>query len=182
MYAVALYIRNNDIKKEVFDVLLSLIGNNASHKEINGFDVFYHRHENCEEIKQLILSLSTEFMVPIKGYISYDRETEKLLEELKLVTLALRDMGNEIYNLKELLPFINDCALKKKLLDFILDGTGITIEFIREFALSDLNVSLASKKMHIHRNTMIYKLDRFYQDTHFDLRHFIDCHLLYSLI
>ena len=182
MYAVGLYIKDKGIKKEAFDVLLSLIGNHASHEEINGFDVFFHNYDSAIEIKQLILSISTEFMLPIKGYISNNKSLDRLKEELDLVTVVLNDMGNEIYNLKEVIPFVSNPILKKKILDYILDGTGITTDFIREFALSDLNVSLASKKMFIHRNTMIYKLDKFHQDTDFDLRHFIDCYLLYSLI
>lgn len=182
MYAVGLYIKDNNAKKEIFDVLLSLIGNHASKEEVNGFDVFYHNYENCEEIKQLILSISTEFMIPIRGYISANNTKESLEEELGLVTEALLNMGNDIYTLKEVIPYVNNSILRKKLLDYILDGTGITTDFIREFALSDLNVSLASKRMFIHRNTMIYKLDKFFEMTGFDLRHFIDCHLLYCLI
>ena len=99
MYAVGLYIKDNDAKKEIFDVLLSLIGNHASKEEVNGFDVFYHNYENCEEIKQLILSISTEFMIPIRGYISANNTKESLEEELGLVTEALLNMGNDIYTL-----------------------------------------------------------------------------------
>ncbi|UKI48833.1 MAG: helix-turn-helix domain-containing protein [Clostridium sp.] len=33
-----------------------------------------------------------------------------------------------------------------------------------------MNVSKASKMLYLHRNTLIYKLDRFYEITGYDIR------------
>ena len=46
----------------------------------------------------------------------------------------------------------------------------------------DLNVSKASKILYIHRNTMLYKLDKLKELSDFDLRCFLDAYIVYSLI
>jgi carbohydrate diacid regulator len=67
-------------------------------------------------------------------------------------------------------------------LNYILAGSGINETFILEFAENDLNVSQASKAMFIHRNTMIYKLNKLKANSQFDLTNFKDAYILYSLL
>lgn len=45
----------------------------------------------------------------------------------------------------------------------------ITIE---EFINCDLNISDAARKLYIHRNTLIYRLDKINKETGFDIRNF----------
>lgn len=45
---------------------------------------------------------------------------------------------------------------------------------VEEFIKSDLNISDAAKKLYIHRNTLIYRLDKIYKDTGYDIRSFKD--------
>ena len=182
MRALVLYIKDKSIKKELFNILYSLIGNHSKHIENKGIDIFYHNHDNDEEIKGLLYSLSTEFMIPIKGYYSRDLDIEKLNEEVNLITPFLENAEFDIYNIKAIIPYFKDNNDKKRFLNYIISNSGISIDFIKKFAECDLNVSLASKRMFIHRNTMIYKLDKFYEASGFDLRHFVDSYLLYSLI
>ena len=59
---------------------------------------------------------------------------------------------------------------------------GINETFILEFAKNNLNVSQASKAMFIHRNTMIYKLNKLKANSQFDLTNFNDAYILYSLL
>lgn len=46
------------------------------------------------------------------------------------------------------------------------------ISTIEEFVESDLNISDAARKLYIHRNTLIYRLDKIKKDTGFDIRSF----------
>ncbi|GFP78056.1 PucR family transcriptional regulator [Clostridium fungisolvens] len=46
------------------------------------------------------------------------------------------------------------------------------ISTIEEFANCGLNISEAAKKLYIHRNTLIYRLDKIYKDTGYDIRNF----------
>ena len=43
---------------------------------------------------------------------------------------------------------------------------------IEEFISCDLNISEAAKNLYIHRNTLIYRLDKIAKDTGYDIRNF----------
>lgn len=51
---------------------------------------------------------------------------------------------------------------------------GDIINTIEEFVKCDLNISNAAKKLFIHRNTLIYRLDKIYKETGCDIRNFKD--------
>lgn len=46
------------------------------------------------------------------------------------------------------------------------------ITTIEEFINSGLNISDAAKKLYVHRNTLVYRLDKIHKDTGFDIRDF----------
>jgi sugar diacid utilization regulator len=49
---------------------------------------------------------------------------------------------------------------------------------LEQFFQLDCNVSETAKKLYIHRNTLLYRLDKFKQETGFDVRHFNDAVLV----
>ncbi|WP_281890805.1 CdaR family transcriptional regulator [Paenibacillus sp. YYML68] len=57
-----------------------------------------------------------------------------------------------------------------KRLDFALDGETVTT--LEYFFQLDCNVSETAKKLYIHRNTLLYRLDKFKQETGLDVRTF----------
>ena len=87
-----------------------------------------------------------------------------------------------VYSFKEALLKVKNIENKQEILNFIIAGTGVNEMFILEFAENDLNVSQASKSMFIHRNTMIYKLNKLKANSQFDLTNFKDAYILYSLL
>ena len=87
-----------------------------------------------------------------------------------------------MYSFKEALLRVKNIENKKEILNYILAGSGINETFILEFAKNNLNVSQASKAMFIHRNTMIYKLNKLKANSQFDLTNFNDAYILYSLL
>ena len=48
------------------------------------------------------------------------------------------------------------------------------METVRAFFRNDLNLSTTARQLFIHRNTLIYRLDKIRKETGFDLRHFQD--------
>ncbi len=58
----------------------------------------------------------------------------------------------------------------------------LMIETIKAYLESDQNMVLASKKLYVHRNTLIQRIDKFLQETGFDVRKFKDALLIYLLI
>ncbi|MFA9396661.1 MAG: PucR family transcriptional regulator [Clostridiaceae bacterium] len=67
---------------------------------------------------------------------------------------------------------------KKEILEYFTFGLnkfdGDMINTIDKFIKCDLNISETSKALYIHRNTLIYRLDKIYKETGYDLRKFKD--------
>ncbi|WP_186431194.1 CdaR family transcriptional regulator [Clostridium sp. BSD9I1] len=104
------------------------------------------------------LYLKKKFQVP-EGVLFSD----KLFFE-EIVDAISINMKNEI---KEMF---------KNKLDNLDKEIIITIE---EFINCGLNISDTAKNLYIHRNTLIYRLDKIYKDTNFDLRNFKDAIVFY---
>ena len=81
-------------------------------------------------------------------------------------------IGRLIYQLPTKLCelFLNE-VFKKGTIDLLDDETIITIQ---KFFENNLNVSEASRQLFVHRNTLVYRLDKIYKLTGLDLRHFDD--------
>ena len=55
-----------------------------------------------------------------------------------------------------------------------------TVNTIRTFLESDLSIAETARKVYLHRNTLVYRLDKFQKDTGLDVRKFQDafkCHM-----
>ena len=169
-------------ENEITDIFKQLVGSNVNVKT-NGNDyIAYLSYENDQELIDVIYAFENSFMTSICAYVSTDKEEDRLIDEEKIAVKLLGYLKNGVYTLKTALlenPRIN---FQNEILDYVLNHTNITIDFIKEFVKYDLNVSLASKSMFIHRNTMMYKLDKLKQESGFDLRSFKDAYILYMLI
>jgi len=78
--------------------------------------------------------------------------------------------------LEKLLHLVQDKE-KTKFMDQVLRGTdhlldAETLMTLEHFFSLDCNVSETAKKLYIHRNTLLYRLDKFKQDTGLDVRTF----------
>ena len=160
-------------------LLKELINFNIEVIDNPNYLIFKHNYNNVDDIKSLILSLSSEQMIDI---FCYETITIYPDEELNLVINLFNSINNGFYTLKEINLNNINIINKKSFIDLILKGSGITKDFIEEYIKYDLNISKASKEMYIHRNTMIYKLDKLKEVSGFDLRCFKDAYILYSLI
>ena len=173
---------NLEYENIILDVIKGLCGPRVISNKINDYLIIYYNYENDNDIINLIKSLETDLEVKILFYISYKGNVDSLNEELNFVIPLLDNKEIGYYNFKSLLletPNVNNNDI---ILEYILKDTGITKEFILEFANSNLNASKAASNLYMHRNTIIYKLDKLMDLKGFDLRSFIDMHILYSLL
>lgn len=72
---------------------------------------------------------------------------------------------------------------KQDFLDSVLKRTEASLDAeimltLEHFFALDCNVSETAKKLYIHRNTLLYRLDKFKQETGLDVRHFHDAVLV----
>ena len=169
---------DNALVLDIFKSLLKPVKINDD----NNYIAIYFNYDVDEDIIHTLNALEVELVKNIHAYISYDRSEAKLDKEYDIAISLMENLPVGIYGLKEALLRANKIDNKAKILSFILDGSGISVDFIREFALNDLNVSRASKTMFIHRNTMIYKINKLKANSNFDITSFKDAYILYSLI
>ena len=171
-----------EYQNEITDILKQLIGSNLNVRCDNNDYIVYFNYENNQDLIDTIYAFENSFMTSICAYISSDKEEERLAKEEHIALKLLEVLKPGVYTLKTALidnPRIN---FQSEILDYILEHTNISESFIIEFVKYDLNVSLASKSMFIHRNTMMYKLDKLKSESGFDLRSFKDAYILYMLI
>ncbi|WP_040214249.1 PucR family transcriptional regulator [Clostridium polynesiense] len=90
------------------------------------------------------------------------------------------DLKDQVFNaesmiLERAVYNISEKAKKEMLHRFEKKFSGFdhdTLTTIEEFIKCSLNISEAAKKLYIHRNTLIYRLDKIAKDTGYDIRNF----------
>ena len=100
-------------------------------------------------------------------------EVGKIFEEnKKIVNYEQLGIGRLIYQLP--------APLCKMFINEVLHGLSMdqfdeeTLTTVNEFYENNLNVSEASRQLYIHRNTLVYRLDKLQKMTGLDLRNFDD--------
>lgn len=136
---------------------------------------------SMDNLKSIVSSLESELYTNIVAFKSGGLFSDRRKEYLDILIPLIKEKNSGIYGFKDLLLSSN-LANKSTVLDFILSRTGVAEEFICEFAKNDLNASKASKALYMHRNTVLYKVEKLLEMTGFDVRCFLDLYILYSLI
>ena len=166
----------------ILDVFKNLLGSFIKYEMFDSYMFIYNKEFNNEELTDIIQALELDLDSPISVYISYENKEELLNDEWGLIKSLFDKCGNGIYTLKDLLEINRNIDNGIEILKFVLDGTGVDRNIIEAMALNDLNVSKASITTYVHRNTLMYKIDRLYDKTGFDIRTFKDLYTLYKLL
>jgi carbohydrate diacid regulator len=100
-------------------------------------------------------------------------EVGKIFEESRnIVNYEQLGIGRLIYQLPT--------SLCKMFINEVLHGISMdqfddeTLSTVNKFFENNLNVSETSRQLYIHRNTLVYRLDKLYKMTNLDLRNFDD--------
>ena len=151
--------------------------------EGNGYEELQHC---AEDIRDAAAETGMKTRIAY-GTIVYDlREVSKSYKEAKLAL----DVGKIFYEEKEIVAYNNlgigrliyqlPMNLCRMFIKEIFDGKSPeefdeeTLITIRQFFENNLNVSETSRKLFIHRNTLVYRLDKLQKTTGLDLRVFDD--------
>ena len=158
-------------------------------KKINDHQsILYYDHEVEHSFKEIILNMMSDTYTDLRIYVSYvftktsDRdehatETQAMLESIPFSKYYyVDDKIITKFFLNNLTPQIKKHMLKRYYQDSIMNNT------IETYLEANLNMVIAAKKLYLHRNTLIQRLDKFYQVTGFDVRIFNDALLVYHLI
>ena len=148
---------------------------------------FYKEYEF--EFSEVILNINQDFYNDFRGYISREcdssikRVSRRVLEGIKSIPI---DDKHIYLDDKTILKFIvtnnlvtediKKGVLKKYYNDFEM------IKTIKGYLENNQNTSLAAKKLFVHRNTLISRIERFNDETKLDVRTFFDGYLVYHLL
>ena len=129
--------------------------------------------EMAGAISATFAELTTDFNMGISCICDCAAELSNAFEQ----ALSAIRVGKKISNiLPELvisgLPREGQEELRKKAEEIsrVLDGE--TIELAQEFFRHNLNISETARYCYLHRNTLIYRLDRIQKETGFNMRNF----------
>lgn len=134
-----------------------------------------------DSLKALVYDMSYD----LKAYVSNCISLDDIKANIKLVlSLFPKALKASVYNEKMLVEeLLNSNAASLKVLalkDYLYDNEMQNILLV--FMKNNLNTLQTAKSLYMHRNTLINKLDRFYNVTGYDVRNFLDAYIIYSLI
>lgn len=192
----------NAFSKEAIALLKSVLPSSKSNVlEINDHSILilknvddkFSTDELYAEASELVGVLETEAFT--SAYISYNKVCNNFVclpKEYQDVTVAMKigrmfyddeqifnfanlGLGRMLYNLpkEEIIAFFdNNCA---KEVFTSLDEE--TYNILKTFFENDLSIAETSRKLFMHRNTLIYKLDKFAATSGLDVRKFSDAQI-----
>jgi PucR C-terminal helix-turn-helix domain len=139
--------------------------------------------------------LSTDFYIDLSIYIglyNYDQENAKQIyehEKNNFLTVKGNLPPRSIYTIADLIPLmlIQEASPETKgtltnLLSEWMEEDQETINTIKVFVECNMNISLAAKKLYIHRNSLQYRVDKFYDKTGIDVKQFKNALAVYMSI
>lgn len=163
----------------IIDILKMLLGNSiVPHIQEEALLIdtgTYDQQEVMDTIRSLEADLNTSIML----YLSSTNNPE--LEQELVMDLFLKASYN-FYDLKSLIMETNNLPRAEEILNLILEGTGVSLPVIQAVADCDLNASKASQLLYMHRNTLLYKMERLLELSGFDLKSFYDVYILIKLM
>lgn len=145
--------------------------------DINNMVVLYIDNTNIDDVISTIKALALDLLINDRIYVSGNKNKSddelnlalnyilKLDKGLNLPPAILKIASDKISALKILLAnYYNDHSFK-----LLLDT----------YFTNNLNVLLSATSLYMHRNTLLYKINSFYEHTGFNLKNFKDASLLY---
>ncbi|PKK96701.1 MAG: hypothetical protein CVV58_04995 [Tenericutes bacterium HGW-Tenericutes-3] len=153
----------------------------------NAIYLFY-AHETDISFLDVILNIMSDTLIDLRIFVSFgfetvtdlDKHLEFVKDKMKKIPFNQHVYLDDKIILKESLLNIDEPLRKHILKKYVSDHA--MQESIKVYLESNQNMIVASKKLYIHRNTLIQRLDKFYQVTGFDIRLFNDAFLIYHLL
>lgn len=144
-----------------------------------------------DELSGIIQTLDDDFSIKTICYIGQfwpiNEEFKKIFKEEQFVFEKQKNKGQSLLSLPIVaLHHYTSEALEKSALMSILKQKYASQPELKELILamwhSQGNISLAAKSLYVHRNTLQYRIDRFYDMSGLSLRNMNDLLLCYLLV
>lgn len=186
---ISIIFKTNPKESDVLlliDFLKGLIGNyiNPTFKD-SVLTVFFDAA--CEiSFKEIIQSLNEDFYITAllfesgelykeidkNEYMNHIKESRNLLFEINNLYITEADLiKNKIYK---------DVIVRNILKDFHNDYEMKKV--VKVYLECNMNISKAANELFMHRNTLMYKIDKFVEITGYDIRKFHNAFVIYHII
>lgn len=147
-----------------------------------------YEHEVDISFLDVVLNISSDIYNDLRIYVSYDLDqSEHYNKHLQFVLSKLKDIpfNRYVYLDDKVLLKAHLHAIDDELKQFILKKYAqdmTMLETIKNYLECNQNMVIAAKKLYVHRNTLIQRIEKFYQVTGFDIRQFQDAYLIYHFV
>lgn len=190
MYRYVLIESKKDIKSEE-DLMISLFSELLS---ISTFERQSHMLVMCFEhaidvsLSDVILNIIADTYSDLRMYASHVFDnTQQRDAHIRFIKGQLEQIDFNKH------AYLDDKVILKEALDrldndikaFILrkyHHDALMHQTLKTYLEANQNMSVAAKKLYVHRNTLIQRIDKFNQITGFDPRRFTDAFLIYHLL
>jgi DNA-binding protein Fis len=185
------------IERELIDDFIGLLKDSFAHEVLltkrRNIYIILTRPEEDIDFYNLLKSIESDFMIPLMGFVSENAEVNENLPQSfqfnfnQLLTMSYSDdvlinkSSLSRHYLLKALEGIDKVFLKEYVLKGYQEDAEM-LQVIKAYFESNFNTSLAAKICYMHRNTLINKIDRFTQDTNFNLRNYEDAFMVYLTI
>ncbi len=184
-------IELNDFIKEALDKPVDIIWENTAEgmiiEKISPSEINI-RFEEIIDVLMSDLYLKINFYI---GPINTNNEDVKSYYDRtkKHANCVLQNSKKPVNTFEDSIPSLIDIGMdknmKRNIIENVLGDFKDDMEWLNAveiFFESNLNISVASKKLFMHRNTFLYKIDKFYASAGKDIRQFNDAFLVYMAI
>lgn len=190
MYRYLIIESKHDIDQNL-QVILSMFSEfiHIDHYQTDAHALYiYFNHDTDVPFKDIILNMMSDILSDLRIYVSHRfdqiHDLENHLEHIKILLKEI-PFNKYVYLDDKTILLALGMSHQQKLKPLFLrkyHQDQMMIDTIKTYLETDQNMSSASKILYVHRNTLIQRIDKFYQVTGFDVRIFIDAYLIYHLI
>lgn len=188
-YFLIFSFKDSNENKGIMDLFLDIV-KDSFYIEIDNYYILFYKEKLEIEIDRLLLSLSEDFSVNIRlflsGKISFEKPDnfvevfkayKKVLDKDNYYYCSNKDLIMELYNKnKKILLKLKPIIINTILADHQLEN------LVYSFVSNDLNITKTAKDIYMHRNTINNKLDLIQKETQLNIRHFHDAMALLLLL
>ncbi|MFS0862489.1 PucR family transcriptional regulator [Fredinandcohnia sp. 179-A 10B2 NHS] len=177
-------------KHEFQEAIVSVLSRETTflwENEYTGLIIEHRNDETVDEVsfEELVVTLTSDFYADFHLFVGQVHSITQQLHDTFRTEKELFQKGmhylyqTKVYYTHDILPYLflekMDSPLRNTLVNVIpedIQNDDELLENIKVFLESNLNVSNASKRLYMHRNSLQYRIDKFIEKSGIDIKHF----------
>lgn len=177
----------SDVKHLVIDVMASLI--NVKRVIDSDHRLFITFDRDADVLfDDVIHNLAMDLYMDIRLYVSYTFQDEVfMIKHRDFIQKLLKDIPFNRYTYlddeiiaKHMMTKIEKNDYQFFLRNYVHDD--MMLKTVKTYLESNQNMSVAAKKLYVHRNTMMQRIDKFIDATGFDIKTFVSASIIYYFL